>query len=112
MPTFSRSSMATSLARRLESFRRVRRSSTSWSPTENTGSRAVCGSWNSIEIRSPRNSYIDSSSKPTRLTPSSRAEPVATAGGLSRMPRIARAWTVFPEPDSPRIARTSPWSSV
>src|SRR5436305_4532351 len=28
------------------------------------------------------------------------------------MPRRARAWTVFPDPDSPRIARTSPRSSV
>ena len=38
--------------------------------------------------------------------------PVITAGGTSRMPMIACAETDLPEPDSPRMARVSPRSTV
>ena len=52
--------------------------------------------------------FIVSMSRPWKRMP----PPVITAGGLSRMPMIACAETDLPDPDSPRIARVSLWSTV
>src|SRR3954451_15212951 len=63
-------------------------------------------------MRAPRTSRMSASSRSNRLTsPSSARPPVMCAGGESKMRSTARAWTVLPEPDSPRTAMISPLPS-
>jgi hypothetical protein len=85
----------------------VRSVSTIWNPTVYTGLRAVIGSWKMTEISLPRisrNSWIDI---PTSSVPFRLAEPVARPVAGSSPSRLMDDW-VFPEPDSPTIASTSP----
>ncbi len=71
-------------------------------PTRCSGLSALIGSWNTIEMRSPRSLRICAASSFVRSVPSSSTRlllSIDTRGG-SR-PRIACAVIDLPEPDSP-----------
>jgi hypothetical protein len=78
----------------------------------NTGFRAVRASWKIIEIRSPLIWRLSFSSMSRTFFPRKRiSPPVMKPGGESMIPMIAWALTVFPDPDSPTMARVSPLST-
>src|SRR5215469_3202598 len=74
------------------------------------GFSAVIGSWNTIEIRSPR-TWRQSAPCPSldRTVPSSLIEP-ETRAALGSRPSTERASMVLPEPDSPTMPSVSPGS--
>ena len=107
MPTRSSISIAFARACFFEYAPCARRPSASCQPTVNTGFSAVEGSWKIIAAFVPRISRSRSPDSPTTSVPSRITAPrvVAVSG---RSPRIDRAVTVLPLPDSPTIASTSP----
>ena len=82
-------------------------------PTVIDGFNAVIGSWKTIEISLPRMRDSAASVAERRSTPLSLAEPpLIRAGGVGTSPISDWMVTLFPLPDSPTIASTSPRSSV
>ena len=78
----------------------------------NTGFSEDSASWKMIAMPSARTSLRRSSSTASRFSPWKRiSPPVTTAGGTSRMPMIACAVTLLPDPDSPSTASVSPAST-
>ncbi len=85
-----------------------RRTSTIWNPTVRTGFSAVIGSWKITPTSTPRTSESRPCDRPISSRPRSFALPLARPF-LGRRPMIAIDDCVLPDPDSPTIARTSPW---
>src|SRR5713101_3947661 len=82
------------------------KTSMSWKPTVNTGFNELIGSWKIIEISAPRNFCNSPGASARRLRPPYR---IWLLGGtiefsLGSRPRIARAVTDLPLPDSPTSA--------
>src|SRR5438132_5026721 len=77
-----------------------------WLPTRYTGLRAASASWNTIARRDPRSSRRSCSVASSRLVPLYTTSPSMRAR-LGRSPRMAMDVTLFPEPDSPTMPRTS-----
>ena len=82
--------------------------SVSWFSTVKTGFRLVIGSWKIIEMWLPRMARISRFESVSRSRPLKMTSPPATRPGGSSSPITDRAVTLFPEPDSPTMARTSP----
>ena len=77
-----------------------------WKPIVNTGFRELIGSWKIIEISAPRSFCSSPGARARRLRPPYR---IWLPGGtvefsLGSRPRIARAVTDLPLPDSPTSA--------
>src|SRR5438046_2057687 len=82
------------------------RTSVSWKPTVNTGFSELIGSWKIIEMSAPRSFCNSPDVSARRLRPPYRIWlPGGTvAFSLGSRPRIARAVTDLPLPDSPTSA--------
>src|SRR5712691_9522026 len=85
--------------------------STIWSPIVNTGSRAVIGSWKTIEATRPRSARRSGSSRRFTSRSLSSTSPEIRVCDDGCRPRIERSVTLLPEPDSPSRARTTPLST-
>ena len=107
MPTRPSISIAFALASAFVYSPCARRPSASCHPTVKTGFSAVDGSWKIIAAFVPRTSRSFSPERPTTSVPARITAPRAVAVS-GRRPRIDRAVTVLPLPDSPTIASTSP----
>ncbi len=113
MFTRSRASRASFIASLRLIPRWMRKSSAICQPTGNTGLRLDSASWKTIAMDSPRRARRSSSLIFSRSSPLNRTSPpVTNPGGVSRIPMIAWAVTLLPEPDSPSTARVSPECSV
>jgi hypothetical protein len=107
--------MLRSRASRPDSCRWSFSGSASWWPIVSTGLSEVIGSWKIIAIWLPRTSISsagDSASRSIgRSAPRKSASPPTIRPG-SAIRRISEsAVTLLPQPDSPTIPSTSPWSS-
>src|SRR5467141_1548476 len=106
IPTSRKSSRARACACLAVMPRCLVRTSVSWKPTVNTGFNELIGSWKIIEISAPRNFCNSPGVRARRLRPPySIWLPGGTvAFSLGSRPRIARAVTDLPLPDSPTSA--------
>ena len=107
MPTRRSSATASAAASLADTFRWLRMTSAICAPTRVSGSRAVAGSWKTIEAVCPRMPASSASPAPTTSCPPTAACPVTRAFPGSS-PIAAKAMVDFPEPDSPTSARVSP----
>jgi hypothetical protein len=106
MPTRPSIWIAFCRASALEYLPWARSPSASCQPTVNTGFSAVDGSWKIMAAFVPRIERRPFLSSPTTSVPSRTTVPSVRADSGSS-PRMVRAVTVFPLPDSPTIASTS-----
>ena len=92
----------------------ARNVSVSWLPMVKTGSSAVIGSWNTMEIREPRSDRPAPRPlpPPSSSSPCRRIDPLMCAVRGSSRPMVASAVTDFPLPLSPTRPKTSPGSMV
>ncbi len=104
------SSMSSAMRRawRRETSRCCRTASTIWLPMVKTGLSAVIGSWNIIEMRSPRKRRMRPAGRRNRSCPSNSTRPASTrpGGGTSRI--TDSAVTLLPQPLSPTRQKVSP----
>ena len=86
-----------------------RKTSAIWNPTVFTGFNEVRGSWKIMEICAPRTLRSARASSSSRFRPmNSIRPPTILPGGDDTRPRMERAVTLLPQPDSPTSPRTSP----
>ncbi|MDQ0948899.1 hypothetical protein QFZ24_002822 [Streptomyces phaeochromogenes] len=107
IPTRRSSPTASAAASRAETGRWLRTTSAICAPIRVSGSRAVAGSWNTIDTVRPRKPTRSVSAAPTTSAPSTEARPDARAFPGSS-PIAASATVDFPDPDSPTSASVSP----
>ena len=80
-------------------------------PAVNTGFSEVIGSWKIMDISFPRICCISRSVSLSRSFPSNRISPsTILPGGDCTIRRIEKEVTLFPQPDSPTMARVFPWA--
>ena len=108
MPTCSIAATTRVLSSALLAFLSwARRPSAICQPTVKTGLRAVEGSWKTIATSDPRMARSCSAETLSTFLPEMTTAPDRCAVSGSR-PRMDRAVTVLPDPDSPTMASTSP----
>ncbi len=107
IPTRRSSPTASPAASRAETGRWLRTTSAICAPIRVSGSRAVAGSWNTIDTVRPRKPARAVSAEPTTSVPSTEARPDTRAVPGSS-PIAASATVDFPDPDSPTSASVSP----
>ena len=82
--------------------------STIWVPMLSTGLSEVMGSWNTMEIRSPRMARISAFDARSRSLPSKRTSPAVIRVFSARRRITAPASVDLPEPLSPTTPTTDP----
>ncbi len=117
MPTRRRMSIAFARPCFFETRPWARRPSTICHPTVCTGFSAVDGSWNTIPTSRPRarrssSAEMESTSTAPAPVRSLRSTAPSVTAVSGRRPRIVRAVTDLPDPDSPTMARISPGDTV